>query len=221
MSFYWDNRFISKLSKYPNVIFEVGARYGDESLKLLKYFPNSKIYSFECNPNTIHICKNKLKDYNNIFFIDKGLGHENTKLPFYSYISNNDHSDGASSLYKRIDYNTTQKMNGYVDIIKLSTFVKIHNIENIDLLCMDVQGFELNILKGAEEFIKNINYIIMEEPKQTINTKFLPKDMYSKYINAPSPFEIKKFMNNNNFIEIERIDENHIEDNVMYKNINI
>jgi hypothetical protein len=59
----------------------------------------------------------------------------------------------------------------------------------------------------------------MEEPKLIINTHYLPQDVYSKYINAPSSEEIKDFMTTNGFFEIERIEENKIEDNVMYKNI--
>lgn len=78
---------------------------------------------------------------------------------------------------------------------------------------------ELNVLKGAEENIKKIKYIIMEEPKSVINTRYLPVNMYSKYIGAPSGDVIKKFMEKNNFIEIMRVQENAIEDNVMYENI--
>jgi len=81
------------------------------------------------------------------------------------------------------------------------------------------KGYELNILKGSDSFIKNIKFIIMEEPKSIINTSFLPQGIYLKYIHAPSAQEIKDFMITNNFIEIERIEENKIEDNVMYKNI--
>ena len=69
--------------------------------------------------------------------------------------------------------------------------------------------------------LKKIKYIIMEEPKSEINLKYLPKDTYSKYINSPTPDEIRNFMIKNNFIEIQRISENEIEDNVMYKNINV
>jgi hypothetical protein len=92
-----------------------------------------------------------------------------------------------------------------------------NNIEYIDLLCMDVQGFELNILKGAEEYLKKIKYIIMEEPKAIINTTYLPENVHSKYINSPTSQEIREFMLENNFVELVRIDENFIEDNVMYK----
>jgi len=216
MSNYWDPAFLNKLEiNNIKTIFEVGARYGDETKKLNLIFPNSKIYCFECNPNTIEICKTNLKNIQNVSFYDFGLGHQETNLPFYSYINNN---DGASSFLKRIDYNSTQRETGIINIKQIDTFVREKNIDNIDLLCMDVQGYELNILKGANNFIKNINYIIMEEPKPIINNNYLPNNIHSKYINSPTSQEIKEFMLKNNFIEIERISENKIEDNVMYKN---
>lgn len=217
MSYYWDKQFIQHLQ--PNdikTVFEVGARYGDETKILKTTFPNSEIFSFECNPNTIDKCKTNLKDMKNINFYEIGLGETEQILPFYSYIKNN---DGASSFLKRIDFKDTQKQTGFVTINRLDNFVKSNNIQNIDVLCMDVQGFELNILKGAGDFIKYISYIIMEEPKPVINSKYLSNGLHSKYINAPSSQEIKEFMNKHNFIEIERIQENDIEDNVMYKNI--
>ena len=137
-------------------------------------------------------------------------------MPFFSFIKDN---DGASSLFKRIDFDETQIQNGFVKIKKLIDIVSDENIPYIDLLCMDVQGYELNVLKGCETFLKNIKFIIMEEPKKHINTDFLPRNCHSKYINAPSSEDISEFMKKNNFIEIARIEENKIEDNVMYKNM--
>jgi FkbM family methyltransferase len=217
MSYYHDTRFLRHLDSINvQFIFEAGARYGDETLELSKKFKDTTFYAFECNPLTIDICRKKLENINNINFIPNGLGDTNEMLPFYSYIQNN---DGASSLFKRIDFNETQKQTGVISVKKLSDFVAENNIPHIDLLCMDVQGYELNILKGSGEFIKNIKFIIMEEPKSIINLAYLPPNVHSKYINAPSAQEIKDFMLKNNFIEIERIEENKLEDNVMYKNI--
>ena len=214
MSNYWDSRFLRHLDVI-NTIMEVGARYGDESIKLSQLFSNASIYSFECNPLTKEISRKKLENIKNVSFFDYGLGDKNESLPFYSYIRGN---DGCSSFLKRIDFKQTQKQTGIITLKKLKDFVDENNIENIDLLCMDVQGYELNILKGAEEYIKKIKFIIMEEPNQIININELPQGLYSKYINAPNPPEIKEFMLKNNFTEIERVKENEIEDNVMYKN---
>lgn len=216
MTNYWDKRFLDKLDGNTNIIFEVGARYGHETLHLLGFFPNSQIYSFECNPNTLEICRKNLNNKKNVHFMPFGLGNENDVLPFYSYIDNN---DGASSFFKRIDSETSQKLTGFMEIKKISDVMKNNKIENIDLLCMDVQGFELNVLKGADEYLKKIKYIIMEEPNPIVNENYLPKDVHSKYIGSPTSQEIKDFMERNNFVEIERLSENCIEDNVMYKNI--
>ena len=219
MTNYWDKRFLNHLNNINNIkyICEVGARYGDESIKLLSIFSNATILSFECNPNTIEKCKTNLKPYNKILFFDYALGSENSIQPFYSYNSNN---DGASSFYKRIDFEKTQKESGNIIIKTLKSVLIEQEIPYIDLLCMDVQGFELNVLKGCYEYLSKIKYIIMEEPKPIINTDFLPENVHSKYKNAPTSMEINNFMMNNNFTEIERISENKIEDNVMYKNNN-
>jgi FkbM family methyltransferase len=219
MSTYYDSRFLQHIEKESiNTIVEVGARYGDESLELAKIFKNAKIYSFECNPITVEECRKKLDNQQNINFFNFGLGDKDEHLPFYSFVENN---DGASSLYKRIDFDYTQKCTGSVQIKTINTFVKDNNISTIDLLCMDIQGYELNVLKGAYNFIKKIRYIIMEEPKPIIDTNYLPVGVHSKYINAPSSQEIKSFMTTNGFYEIERIEENKIEDNVMYINLNL
>jgi FkbM family methyltransferase len=189
MSYYWDEEFLKNIDiSNVKVIFEIGSRYGDETLKLSEYFSDAVIYSFECNPNTIEICKNKLSNKKNINFFTYGLGDKEEKLPFYSFIDNN---DGASSFLKRIDFEKTQKYVGEIKIKKLVNFVNENKIPKIDLLCMDIQGYELNVLKGAEDFIEKINYIIMEEPKKNINLKYLPPNIHSSYIGCPTAKEIQ------------------------------
>jgi FkbM family methyltransferase len=219
MSNYWDKRFLKHINiNNINYICEVGSRYGNESIELSKIFTNANILAFECNPNTINECKINLSNYNKIKFYNFGLGNKEEYIPFYPYIKNN---VGASSFLKRIDFNNTQEVIENIQIRKLSSILKENNLNEINLLCLDVQGYELEVLKGCDEYLKNINYIIMEEPKPIINKLYLPDNNYSKYLDAPSSYVIKNFMNKNNFIEIERIEENKIEDNVLYKNNNI
>ena len=217
MSFYWHSKFLQHIPDINKVkyVYEVGARYGDESLILSKVFPNSKITSFECNPLTTEKCKTLLNGNKQITFYDCALGHINGNEDFYFCESHH----GISSFLKRTDYEQTQQTtNSPICIRTLNDITKENEIPYIDLLCMDVQGYEINILKGASEFIKNIKFVIMEEPTPIINTKYLPDGVYSKYIDAPSSHDIQTFMTKNNFIEVERIKENEIEDNVMYMN---
>lgn len=204
MTNYWDRRFVEQIKTDVGTIVEVGARYGDESIELSNCFPGARIYSFECNPRVVDRCRNKLMGHENITFLGCGLGDVNEHRNFYSYVKNN---DGASSFYKRYDGDRTQVLAGSIEIRKLSDIMNEQSIDSIDLLCMDVQGYELNVLRGLGEQLKNLRYIIMEEPKPGIE---------SKYINASSSTEIKEYMRNNGFDEIVRIPENLLEDNVMY-----
>ena len=217
MTNYWDERFLRHLNDTKiQYICEVGARYGDESIMLSNTFSDAHILSFECNPNTLMKCLMKLSGHPRIKFFCHGLGEKEEQLPFYSYTKDN---DGASSLHKRIDFEETQELTGTVTIRTLASVMHQENIPHIDLLCMDIQGHELSVLKGAGEFLKNIKYVIMEEPKPLINTEFLPDGVHSKYLNTPTSAEITEFMKCHGYIEIERISENFIEDNVMYRRL--
>lgn len=215
MTHYWDKKFLQHLNEPIQWVFEVGARYGDETLQLSKHFPSAQIYSFECNPNTVNIAKQKLLQIPNVTFFPMALGNDITKVPFYSYIKNN---DGASSILKRVDFHDTQQYTGDVHMTTLSEIIREYRIPQIDLLCMDVQGFELNVLKGAGDRIARIRYIIMEEPKRTHSAPDLPSHIHSKYHNAPTSEEISAFMSLHGFQELERLEENKLEDNVLYLN---
>jgi len=207
MTNYWDRRFVEHINTNVGTIVEVGARYGDESIELSNCFPGAHVYSFECNPRVVDRCKNRLMGHENITFLECGLGDVNEHKNFYSYIENN---DGASSFYKRYDGDQTQVLAGSIEIRKLSDIMTEQSIESVDLLCMDVQGYELNVLRGLGEKLKRVHYIIMEEPRRGVE---------SKYRNACSSIEIEQYMRDNGFVEMARIPENLVEDNVMYTRV--
>ena len=105
-----------------------------------------------------------------------------------------------------------------VEIDTVYNFCNKNNIDHIDILCMDTQGFELNILKGCKEFIQNVRHVILEEPRKEPNRTYLAEG-HSKYLEAPSAYEIQDFFKQHNFIEVSRVYENELEDNVMYTNM--
>ena len=127
MTNYWDSPFLNELTgKDVRTIFEVGARTGEESIQLSKLFPNAQIYAFECNPLIVEQVRETFHGFENIHFFDCGLGDKNESLPFYSFVAGN---IGASSLYKRIDFDQTQKETGHVTLTKLCDFVKTQGVE--------------------------------------------------------------------------------------------
>lgn len=217
-------KILDLIEMKPNVLFEVGSRYGFDSITMSKKYKNSKVYSYECNPATLNECSNNLKEYNNIIFNGYGLGDKCEEKKFYVFAPNktiNKIKIGASSFYKRHDSNNFIETVSKIKISTLKKEIEKYHIETIDILCMDVQGYELNILKGAEEYINRIKYVIMEQPKpmhEKINNSNKHGLPIHDYESAPIYEEIEKFMKENNFVEVYKKQENLWEDNVLYKN---
>ena len=142
-----------------NFIFDVGSLNGIESVYFSQYLPNSKIYSFEANPNSACLVRENQKHYPNTYCVDKAVSNYIGKSNFYLTSDN----IGASSLLKPMGGNA-----GYnyslieVDVITIEKFCQENNIPKIDILWMDLQGNELNALKGMGDILSTTKVICSE-----------------------------------------------------------
>ena len=50
-------------SNEPYIIFDIGSRDCLQSIEFYKKYPNAHIYAFECNPNTLDICRKNIVSY--------------------------------------------------------------------------------------------------------------------------------------------------------------
>mgnify|MGYP002628664863 CR=1 FL=1 len=159
-------------------IFELGSRDLIDGIAMLnEYTKTRKLYSFECNPVCIEKCNklyitlnDELKD--KVHIIPKAVSLENGKINFMSVDEQLMDNCGASSIYEinfsnRTDNDpdknrTSVQKEISVDAIRLDTFCNNNNIKNIDLIVMDLQGYELNALKSLGLLLKNVKYIITE-----------------------------------------------------------
>lgn len=180
------------------VIFDIGSRDCEQSIEFYHAFPRSKIYAFECNPNTLEICRKNIEPYKDrITLIEGAVCHYDGEITFYpinqqkTITSWADGNPGASSLFKS---NGTYTMEMYVqDEIKthchrLDTIMRRHNIPNVDIIWMDLQGAELLALKGLGEHINSLQYVYTEVSHREIYTGQV---MFK---------ELDDFMQKNNFI---------------------
>jgi len=183
-------------------IFELGSRDLIDAIKLTDYFVHSKIYAFECNPDCLIECHKNIYNLNDdkkkrIFLIKKAISINNGNVLFYPFDLQKYNNMGASSMLKinfslrdtrDPDYNKTNVQKEItVDGIRLDTFMNENNIENIDLLCIDLQGYELNAIKSLGDHLQNVKYIISE------------CSIKSTYVNGSSFEELNDYLNNHNF----------------------
>ena len=154
-----------------HTIVEIGAKDCTETIGFAKYFPNARIYAFECNPATLPLCRERIKNTKNITLIEKAVSDKNGEVSFFPIDQKNtitpwaDGNPGASSLllasgkYKKETYVQKEVR---VPSITLNSFFKDHGIERVDFLWMDIQGAELMALKGAGEALSRIKIIFSE-----------------------------------------------------------
>lgn len=166
-------------------IFDVGANKGHYTALvetiLKKIDRDYSIYSFEPNPQLAQILGERFYENENINVIDCGLGSANKS----SVLNIPGQSHSMSSFYLRdIDKfkgSSLQKIQ--VNIQSLDNFVKKNSIQQIDLLKIDVEGYELECLKGAIHSIdsKIIRIIQFEFGGTMIDAKIHFKNFYDYF----------------------------------------
>lgn len=160
------------------IIFDVGANVGDYSIEVNSVFKDVELHCFEPSKETFAILEKNLKNYKNIKLHNFGLGEKNKTAILYS----DEKGSGLASLYDRKLEHCGIKMNQRenVDIRSLDDFCRENKIKQIHLLKMDVEGNELNVLKGAEKTIKfgSIDLIQFEFGGCNIGSRTFFKDFF-------------------------------------------
>jgi FkbM family methyltransferase len=147
--------FLLKLIKNKldgsSVVFDVGANIGKYALELSK--ENGfiqKIYCFEPVTKTFEILRETTAGCSKIECVKVGFGSKESEVEIFIEKD----GSGLNSLYDNnplTTYNKTEK----IKIETIDGFASAHNIGKIDFLKIDVEGHELEVLKGAHGMLKN------------------------------------------------------------------
>ena len=194
-----------KLSKIDTLI-DVGAHKGETINLFAKNFKINEIYSFEPVPISFKNLNKKISNFRNkykqtkIFIESFALGSSNKKI-LIKCISETSSStirelNKDSNYFKKKMFFLNKNKNNElfsefeVNQILLSDYVKKKNIKNVDLLKIDTEGYELEVLKGAQYILSKTKYILFEHHYDDMIVK--------NYFFS----DIHKFLKINNFNQI-------------------
>ncbi len=148
------------INKNEPVVFDLGANCGFFSLRTLDFFPKAKIYAFEPQKKVNNKFKETIKANNlqNIISLEEfAVADRNCQSTFYE----NRSPISASLLKKKVSRRTIRKQYP-VEIISLNWFVKKFSLPDPDILKIDVEGSELDVLKGSTDFLNEISILLIE-----------------------------------------------------------
>ena len=159
-------------------IFDIGANRGEWSMECLKYFKNSKIYTFELSRSAFK----KLQINLNL----ENIKHNNLALSDKEgEISYKDYGEKYDTINTIIPNSTFWDNETEYDVKKVLTetgdnYCLNNKIDSIDFLKIDVEGAELLVLKGFLSMLKQhkIKVIQFEYGYVNADLNFLMKDFF-------------------------------------------
>ncbi|MDB5206709.1 MAG: methyltransferase FkbM [Flavisolibacter sp.] len=157
----WGRDFVFDLKRLfdgdINIIVDAGANIGSVASDFSYYFPQAKILAFEPIISTFEKLKRKCSIKKNILPVHSALGESNyeIEIPLNT-------EDTINSI---LSAPQEHQFSGYetIRVQSLASYAENHSIEKIDILKIDVEGYEFKVLEGAQHFIINsIKAIVLE-----------------------------------------------------------
>jgi FkbM family methyltransferase len=124
-----------------NTVLDIGAWCGTWSAEFASYC--KKIYAIEPDRTHFECLLKNLSSFNNIELLDYAIGDIETGVSL-----TNDNFTQARRIYS-------------VGKILMKT-VDSFQFKNVDLIKIDVEGFEMNVLRGAKDTLKDCNFLMIE-----------------------------------------------------------
>ena len=176
-------KMINQYHLNDGIFLDVGANVGNHSLFLSMHM--KQVHSFE--PYSIafkrlekNVSINKIE---NICLHNIGLGHKDEIASIYTPETGN---LGTASLNK--DFRPGSSADEQIKIVRADTYLEDNNIQNIKLIKVDVEGFEIAVLEGMHESLnRNRPIVVFEMSRQTrekIREQQQMKSLFPKHYSA-------------------------------------
>lgn len=144
---------LNSLSFKPQQIIDVGAYEGEWTKSCMQVFPGASYIMFEAMQQKRSKLKEISEANSNVTFEIALLAQADNKELYFTEL------ETASSVLEEVvnKQNRTKRKS-----ITLNTVLKHKGISKVDLIKLDVQGYEAEVLKGFNEYLPTTEVIISE-----------------------------------------------------------
>ena len=177
-SLHWSLEHLKKKGFNPEMIIDVGAYKGNWTMDVLEVFPSSKILMVDAQRKMESYLQELCSKHKNVEYI-------------ISLLSSRDGDEKLFNINETASYVATVPQEGFdFETIKSQTLDKVIHERNLpfpDFLKLDVQGHELEILRGAQKALANAEICLLEVSLLNVGD------------DGPLLIDVLRFMDENNF----------------------
>jgi FkbM family methyltransferase len=178
--------------KQNPIFIDVGANVGQHSLFMSRYC--QEVHSFEPYDRVINILMSKLlfNKCSNIIVHNVGLGAKSEYLDFYAPVGRN---IATGSFIEEHAKDNNIKL-GKLEIVEGDLYISKLNLNKIDLIKIDVEGFEKYVLLGLRDTLEKYRpFVVMEYSNATRDSLTIQQLMEI----LPGGYSIKGISTNRTF----------------------
>lgn len=165
-------------------VIHVGAHHGEELTPYLQDRDVKHVVLFEADPDNFKILKDRIDSLSTdkeIIAVEKGLGPFSCEMSLYKESGNSGQSNSVlkpklhTQQYPGIVFNDKVK-------IKIEPLDRYECSSVFNFLNIDVQGFELEVLRGAKKTLQNIKWILCEVNRAEVYENCAHVDEIDEYL---------------------------------------
>jgi len=153
-------------------ILDIGCNDGSTTLRFLEIFDSPKIFCFEPDSRAASRFKNKIGSRKEVSFYEYAISDRDGEATFYM-----SGGQGRKIMPEGWDYSgSIRKPKNHlivhpwckfekkiiVKTKRLDTWCKEKEIDRIDFMWMDVQGAEIDVIRGGRNILRNTHYLYTE-----------------------------------------------------------
>ena len=169
-------------------VIHIGGHHGQE-FKTYEENNIKNVMFFEPVPNTFEVLKKNIGD--KAILHNLALGNENKKIEMFIETANQGQSSSIlepgihTRQYPHITFDSKLE----VDMVRLDDFIE--DATDYNFINIDVQGYELEVMKGASRILEGVDYIMSEVNRDEV------------YINCSKVDELDSFLSKFGFSRVE------------------
>ena len=184
------------------IVLEAGAHMGYDTLGLSKIWPKGFIHAFEPVPALYEALRERVKFRKNVRGYNIALG-EKDNVTVTMNVSGGE-SSGSSSILKPSKHlemfpGVSFEEQVSVNMRTIQSWATQEKISNIDLMWLDMQGYEVNALKGTGKMLEKVSVIYTELCADELYQGLITKDAYTAFLKE-SGFELVRQIGKNEIL---------------------